>query len=34
MNAFVTGNDPDERTPSGLYPSDHGGRVVKLKLKK
>jgi Endonuclease/Exonuclease/phosphatase family len=34
VNAFATGNDPDQRTPSGLYPSDHGGKVVKLKLKK
>ncbi|MGH2992439.1 MAG: endonuclease/exonuclease/phosphatase family protein [Solirubrobacterales bacterium] len=32
--AFVTGNDPGERTPSGLWPSDHGGVVSKLQLKK
>jgi endonuclease/exonuclease/phosphatase family metal-dependent hydrolase len=32
--AYVTGNDPDERTPSGLWPSDHGGVVSKLKLQK
>ena len=27
---FVTGNDPAERTPSGLWPSDHGGVVSTL----
>jgi endonuclease/exonuclease/phosphatase family metal-dependent hydrolase len=32
--AFVTGNDPQERTPSGLWPSDHGGVVSTLKLQK
>jgi len=32
--AFATGNDPAQRTPSGLYPSDHGGKVSKLQLKK
>ena len=32
--AFVTGNDPGERTPSGLWPSDHGGVVSTLKLQK
>jgi hypothetical protein len=32
--AFATGNDPGERTPSGLWPSDHGGKVSKLQLKK
>lgn len=31
---FVTGNDPDEMTPSGLWPSDHGGVVSTLKLRK
>ena len=31
-NAFVTGNDPAERTPSGLWPSDHGGVVSTLEL--
>lgn len=31
-NAFVTGNDPAERTPSGLWPSDHGGVVSTLQL--
>jgi endonuclease/exonuclease/phosphatase family metal-dependent hydrolase len=33
-NAFVTGNDPAERTPSGLWPSDHGGVVSTLQLRK
>jgi endonuclease/exonuclease/phosphatase family metal-dependent hydrolase len=33
-NAFVTGNDPAERTPSGLWPSDHGGVVSTLQLGK
>jgi endonuclease/exonuclease/phosphatase family metal-dependent hydrolase len=33
-NAFVTGNDPAERTPSGLWPSDHGGVVSTVELKK
>ena len=32
--ARVTGNDPQQRTPSGLWPSDHGGVVSTLKLKK
>jgi endonuclease/exonuclease/phosphatase family metal-dependent hydrolase len=32
--AFVTGNDPAERTPSGLWPSDHGGVVSTLELRK
>jgi Endonuclease/Exonuclease/phosphatase family len=30
--AFITGNDPAERTPSGLWPSDHGGVVSTLGL--
>ena len=34
INSFVTGDDASERTPSGLWPSDHGGVVSKLKLKK
>lgn len=34
IKAFATGNDPAERTPSGLWPSDHGGKVSKLQLKK
>jgi hypothetical protein len=32
--AFVTGNDPTERTPSGLWPADHGGLVSTLQLRK
>jgi hypothetical protein len=32
--AFVTGNDPAQRTPSGLWPSDHGGVVSTLQLQK
>ena len=32
--AYVTGTDPRERTPSGLWPSDHGGVVSTLKFKK
>ena len=32
--AYVTGNDPAERTPSGLWPSDHGGVVSTLKFQK
>jgi endonuclease/exonuclease/phosphatase family metal-dependent hydrolase len=31
--AFVTGNDVSERTPSGLWPSDHGGVVSRLELR-
>jgi endonuclease/exonuclease/phosphatase family metal-dependent hydrolase len=31
-NEFVTGDDPSERTPSGLWPSDHGGVVSTLKI--
>jgi endonuclease/exonuclease/phosphatase family metal-dependent hydrolase len=31
---FVTGNDPAERTQSGLWPSDHGGVVSTLELEK
>jgi Endonuclease/Exonuclease/phosphatase family len=33
-NAFITGNDPAERTPSALWPSDHGGVVSKLEFRK
>ncbi|MEO8091488.1 MAG: endonuclease/exonuclease/phosphatase family protein [bacterium] len=33
-NAFVTGDDPAAITPSGLWPSDHGGVVSTLELKK
>jgi endonuclease/exonuclease/phosphatase family metal-dependent hydrolase len=32
--ATVTGDDAKERTPSGLWPSDHGGVVSTLRLKK
>jgi len=32
--AYVTGDDPSEMTPSGLWPSDHGGVVSRLQLKK
>lgn len=32
--AYVTGNDPSERTPSGLWPSDHGGVVSTLNIPK
>jgi endonuclease/exonuclease/phosphatase family metal-dependent hydrolase len=34
LKAYVTGDDPGEITPSGLWPSDHGGAVSKLKLRK
>ena len=30
----MTGNDPSERTPSGLWPSDHGGVVSTLNIPK
>ncbi len=32
--AYVTGDDPQERTPAGLWPSDHGGVVSTLRLRK
>jgi Endonuclease/Exonuclease/phosphatase family len=32
--AYVTGNDPSQRTASGLWPSDHGGVVSRLRLRK
>jgi Endonuclease/Exonuclease/phosphatase family len=32
--ADVTGDDPQQRTPSGLWPSDHGGVVSTLRLGK
>jgi endonuclease/exonuclease/phosphatase family metal-dependent hydrolase len=32
--AIVTGDDASERTPSGLWPSDHGGVVSRLALRK
>jgi hypothetical protein len=34
LRAFVTGNDAGQRTPSGLWPSDHGGVVSRLQLHK
>jgi hypothetical protein len=33
IKATVTGTDPKEMTPSGLWPSDHGGVISKLKLR-
>jgi endonuclease/exonuclease/phosphatase family metal-dependent hydrolase len=33
VRAFVTGNKRSERTPSGLWPSDHGGVVSTLRLR-
>jgi endonuclease/exonuclease/phosphatase family metal-dependent hydrolase len=33
LRAFVTGNRRSERTPSGLWPSDHGGVVSTLRLR-
>ena len=32
-SASVTGDDAGERTPSGLWPSDHGGVVSRLQLR-
>ncbi len=32
--AYVTGDDAGERTPSGLWPSDHGGVVSTLRLRR
>ncbi|HKG19072.1 MAG TPA: endonuclease/exonuclease/phosphatase family protein [Candidatus Limnocylindrales bacterium] len=32
VESHVTGNDPGERTPSGLWPSDHGGVVSTLEF--
>ncbi len=34
LGAYVTGNDPAEITQSGLWPSDHGGVVSKIKLRR
>ena len=31
--ASVTGKDRPERTPSGLWPSDHGGVISRLRLR-
>jgi endonuclease/exonuclease/phosphatase family metal-dependent hydrolase len=33
VRAFVTGNRKSERTPSGLWPSDHGGVVSTVRLR-
>ena len=32
--AHVTGDDRGQRTPSGLWPSDHGGVVSRLRLRR
>ncbi len=32
--ASVTGHDAGERTPSGLWPSDHGGVISQVRLKR
>lgn len=32
VKAQIVGNDPKNRSPKGLWPSDHGGVVVTLKL--
>ena len=34
IRAYVTGDDASERTASGLWPSDHGGVVSRLQLRK
>jgi hypothetical protein len=34
VRARVTGNDPAARTPSGLWPSDHGGVISRLRLRR
>ena len=34
VRATVTGDDAGQRTPSGLWPSDHGGVVSTVRLKK
>jgi endonuclease/exonuclease/phosphatase family metal-dependent hydrolase len=33
VRASVTGKDGGERTPSGLWPSDHGGVISRLRLR-
>jgi len=33
LAGWVVGGDPGNRTPSGLWPSDHGGAVVALRLR-
>jgi endonuclease/exonuclease/phosphatase family metal-dependent hydrolase len=32
LDADIVGNNPSDRTPSGLWPSDHAGVVSKLRL--
>jgi endonuclease/exonuclease/phosphatase family metal-dependent hydrolase len=34
VRSFVTGDDADQRTASGLWPSDHGGVVSRLRLRR
>jgi endonuclease/exonuclease/phosphatase family metal-dependent hydrolase len=34
IRAYVTGDDAGERTASGLWPSDHGGVVSRLRLRR
>jgi hypothetical protein len=34
IRAYVTGADPARRTPSGLWPADHGGVVSRLPLRR
>ena len=33
LGGRVVGNDPANRTASGLWPSDHGGAVMTLRLR-
>jgi hypothetical protein len=32
VKGWIVGTDPANRTPSGLWPSDHAGVVMKLRL--
>jgi endonuclease/exonuclease/phosphatase family metal-dependent hydrolase len=34
QDAYITGNDRSQRTPSGLWPSDHGGVVSTVHVRK
>ena len=34
VKASITGNEAGERTPSGLWPSDHGGVISRIRLKR
>lgn len=34
LRSYVTGDDPGERTRAGLWPSDHGGVVSRLRLRR